>query len=198
MGQERGCGWFVFAAVALCGASPLSAEEAELEDLTPEVESWVVEENERIRSQTIGGMGVLLGWSVSNMAVGVVGRSRNEGRERYFHEMNAAWNAVNFGIGAAGMVGAIGDDPEGRSAGESLRRSHGREKLFLVNLGLNVAYMATGFGLTERGKRRDDERLEGYGASMMVQGGFLVAFDAVMYLIQRRSTRRIEDNLWSP
>ena len=196
MAHKRCCGWLVFGVVALCGASSLSAEEAKLAALSAEVEPWVVEENEAIRSQTVGGMGVLLGWSVSNMAVGTVGRSRNEGTRRYFHEMNAAWNAVNFGIGAAGMVGALRDEPGDRSAGESLRRSHNREKLFLVNLGLNVAYVATGFGLTERGKRRDDDRLEGYGASMMVQGGFLVAFDAAMYLIQRRSTRRIEGHMW--
>ena len=141
---------------------------------------------------TTPAMGVLLGWSALNMTTGAIGRARHDGRKGYYHEMNLAWNVVNAAIGAAGLLQArrqeAPSDPQ-----SALRSSHGREKLFLVNLGLNVAYVATGFALRERGQRLDDERLQGYGPSLMLQGAFLFGFDATLYVLQRRHTRTIDE-----
>ena len=69
------------------------------------------------------------------------------------------------------------------------------EKIFLVNVGLNVAYMAAGGMLWERGRRLGDERLEGYGPSLVLQGAFLVGFDTVMFWLQNRATRRFAEGL---
>lgn len=82
-----------------------------------------------------------------------------------------------------------------RDAGETMRASHDREKIFLVNVGLNAGYMAAGWALMERGERLDDDRLRGYGPSLVLQGAFLLAFDAAMFGIQRRATRRLEEEL---
>jgi hypothetical protein len=49
--------------------------------------------------------------------------------------------------------------------------------------------MATGLYLMERSKRatRNQDLLKGYGSSLILQGGFLFAFDIIMFLVQRES-----------
>ena len=74
--------------------------------------------------------------------------------------------------------------------GEQLYQKHLTfEKLYLINAGLDVVYMGVGLGLRtisfKNEKRKD--MLYGYGNSIILQGGFLFAFDAVMYLIQHHA-----------
>ena len=59
--------------------------------------------------------------------------------------------------------------------------------MFLINAGLDVAYMGTGFLLRHLSTRnyKRPELLLGYGNSVILQGGFLFLFDGVMYLIQK-------------
>jgi hypothetical protein len=65
------------------------------------------------------------------------------------------------------------------------------DKILLFNAGLDVGYMATGAWIWERGLRKGSERLEGYGKSLLVQGGFLLAFDLVLYLLHNPITHDI-------
>jgi len=51
----------------------------------------------------------------------------------------------------------------------------------LSNVALYLAYMAGGLNMKERGLRKSNERLIGFGKSVILQGAFLMAFDAVMY-----------------
>jgi len=69
------------------------------------------------------------------------------------------------------------------------------ERLYLINAGLDILYIGTGTYLTHLSKAREKNKdlLKGYGKSIMLQGGFLFIFDAVMYFIQHsRSTRFLE------
>jgi hypothetical protein len=52
-----------------------------------------------------------------------------------------------------------------------------------LNAGLDVAYVMTGFFLIEKGKNsaNNADRLKGFGYSLILQGGFLFAFDLIMY-----------------
>ncbi|MBN1834992.1 MAG: hypothetical protein JW820_04020, partial [Spirochaetales bacterium] len=54
-----------------------------------------------------------------------------------------------------------------------------------------------GLYLTELARRTPDhrERLEGYGWSLVLQGGFLLSFDLVAYLFQRRSRALVRQSL---
>ena len=49
-----------------------------------------------------------------------------------------------------------------------------------VNAALDLGYMAGGLYLKERGLRRENDRLVGFGKSVILQGAFLMAFDAIM------------------
>ena len=47
------------------------------------------------------GMLILGGWAIGNMVIGSALMGKREGEDRYFHQMNVAWNAVNLGIAAS-------------------------------------------------------------------------------------------------
>ena len=76
------------------------------------------------------------------------------------------------------------------------------EKILLFNAGLDVAYVMGGLYLNERGKNATDtqkrDQLRGFGKAVVLQGGFLLVFDTVMYLVHHQHLNRAEslfDNL---
>ncbi len=135
------------------------------------------------------GMQVLLGWSVLNMAGGTLGYYQASGKNRYFHQMNAAWNVVNAGI-AIGALSGMGNDsltalPAAYKEGLTM------EKVLLANAGLDVAYMAAGGYLIERGLRKDKKRFRGWGRSLILQGGFLLALDTVLFILNNNQNQQL-------
>ena len=135
------------------------------------------------------GMYVLGGWAVANIAGGAILRGQTTGTTRYSHEMNMFWNVVNLGLAGAGLYGAMSTDPAGFTAWESLQEQRTIEKLLLFNAALDIAYITGGAYMIERSRRvkNKPERIKGYGQSLMLQGGFLLLFDATLYLIHNRS-----------
>lgn len=138
---------------------------------------------ERITHQK-NAMLVLGGWAVGNIGIGLALRANAEGESRRFHEMNAIWNVVNLGIAGLSYYTAVGE-PAVADAVAAYGKDIAFQKILLFNTGLDFGYLLGGLYLTERGRREgaDAGRLMGYGKSVMVQGGFLLLFDAVNYLI---------------
>lgn len=97
--------------------------------------------------------------------------------------MNAGWNFVNLGIAGFALYGISQMDASALSYSESLGELQNLDKILLFNAGLDVGYMAAGAWLWERGIRKESQRLEGYGKSLILQGGFLFMFDLVLYMI---------------
>ena len=122
-------------------------------------------------------------WAVLNILSGSAGYLLSENDTKYFHQMNAGWNLVNLGIAGIALHGISQMDVSSLSYSESLTELQNLDKILLFNAGLDVGYMATGAWLWERGLRKNSQRLEGYGKSLVLQGGFLFAFDLVLYLI---------------
>ncbi len=135
------------------------------------------------------GMYILGGWAVANIAGGAILRGQTSGTTRYFHEMNVFWNIVNLGLAGAGLYGAYTSDPAALTAWESFQEQQTIEKILLFNAALDIAYMAGGAYMIERSRRveKKPERIKGYGQSLILQGGFLLIFDATLYLIHNRS-----------
>ena len=139
------------------------------------------------------GLMVTLGsYAVSNFAVSGAGYflSEDETVQR-FHQMNVMWNTVNLGLAVPGYIKAR------RNAGnytlEEMRAQQKKtEQVFLINTALDVGYMATGYYMrTDAENRGDSEALfRGYGNSLMLQGGFLFAFDLVAFGIHRAHFNR--------
>jgi hypothetical protein len=100
---------------------------------------------------------------------------------------------VNLSLAGFGLYGAFRADPAEFNASASVREHYNLQKLLLLNAGLDVAYMAGGLYLIERAKNSESnaDLLNGFGRSVIMQGGFLLLFDAVLYLIHQSNGRRL-------
>jgi hypothetical protein len=126
------------------------------------------------------GMLILGSWAVGNMIWGGIGASQTTGETKAFHQMNLYWNSVNLVIAGFGYWQATKETP-GTDFWATIEAQHGIEKVLLLNGALDLAYMAGGLYMKERGLRKDNPRLIGFGKSVILQGAFLLAFDGVMY-----------------
>lgn len=137
---------------------------------------------------------IILGvWAVGNMATGAVLRGNRVGEDRYFHDMNIAWNAVNLTIAGLGYYASMKADPASFDMASSIHEQYKIQKILLFNAGLDVGYMLGGVYLMERSKNTNNnpERLKGFGKSIVLQGGFLFAFDVVTYMVHTRGNGEI-------
>lgn len=157
------------------------------------INSFAQEEWQQIasNSQDINetGMQVLLGWSILNISSGTYGFFKTEGSRQYFHQMNGIWNLVNAGI-AIGALSGMQNETMG-SLQEAYKSGQNMEKILLANAGLDVGYIAAGGFLLERGKRKNAERFRGYGRSVMIQGGFLLALDVVLFALNQQQNQEL-------
>jgi hypothetical protein len=151
---------------------------------------------ERIHLNT-WGMFVLLGWAAANIGVGTVGNFTTEGPTRYLHQGNAAWNLVNLAIAGLSLCGLYGEDPAALTAAGTLEKAHDMEWILWLNSGLDVAYIAAGGFLWERGLRNSSERLRGYGQALIIQGAFLLAFDLVLVALNTHHNRELMPHLFA-
>lgn len=145
------------------------------------------------QSQLINKKGLLVlgGWSAANVIYGSIASSQTTGTTKYFHKMNALWNGITLGITSAGYFLSKKDTDLSNEA--TLKKQAGVEKLFLFNAGLDVAYIAGGLYLNERSKSsiKDNNKLKGYGESIVLQGSALLLFDAIMYAINNKHGKQL-------
>lgn len=143
------------------------------------------------------GMYILGSWAVANMVAGGYGWSQTTGQTRYFHQMNLFWNTVNLSIAGIALYSNLTTSFADLSAAQMLEKHTKTENLYLINAGLDVLYVGTGFLLkhlaTQKPKRHD--LLKGYGNSVILQGGFLFVFDLVMWKIQHNHRLNFIQNL---
>lgn len=144
------------------------------------------------------GLMLTLGsYAVSNFAISGAGyfRSEDESTKR-FHEMNVMWNTVNLGLAVPGYLKAR-KNAGNYSIDQMLAEQRKTEQIFLINTGLDVGYLAVGYYMRNDAENRGDQEalFRGYGNSLMLQGGFLFAFDLVAYGIHRSHFNRDFDRL---
>lgn len=126
------------------------------------------------------GMIILGSWAVGNMIWGGIGASNSTGQTKAFHQMNIYWNSVNLIIAGFGFWQANGEIANNDFFG-TMTSQQKIEKILLFNTALDVAYMAGGMYLKERGLRLNKDKFIGFGKSIILQGAFLFTFDALMY-----------------
>ncbi len=139
-------------------------------------------------------MYVLGGWAVGNIAVGAALIGQHKGSERHFHEMNIAWNVVNFGLATLGYFATIKEDPANQDLYSSIMAHQSIQKTFLFNAGLDVGYVLGGIYLMERSKNvtKNADRFKGWGKSIVLQGSFLFVFDLAAYLVQSSQNKKLK------
>ncbi len=127
------------------------------------------------------GFVVLGGWSAASIISGVIGQSASTGEAKYFHQMNIIWGSVNLLVALPGYIGAR-KSGTGPSLAASIKGQSATEKTFAFNAGLDLAYIAAGAWTIEKGNSRSNaDKYKGYGKSIVMQGAFLLLFDAVMF-----------------
>ncbi|MBK8262919.1 MAG: hypothetical protein IPK80_16475 [Nannocystis sp.] len=185
---------FPLVSAAAAPAEPAAAAPAEppaAESPAQVAEARDVAVDARRRRLQIGGMSVLLGWAGANILTGIAGNIATSADNplRYAHQMNWAWNTVNLTLGAVGLRSAL---REGPLRGSALPRSIVRtRRIFAINALADVGYMLGGYLTWELGKDHESARLRGYGASVILQGAFLMAFDLGMVAVHERNRRRL-------
>jgi hypothetical protein len=185
---------FAAAAALLLLCTAVQAGSQELSPARTDTDAGVSvteEQSLRLAAMQRRGMLVLGSWALLNIAGGAYGMSATEGKSYYFWQMNLLWNLVNLGIAGGGYAGALGP-AETADSFAVLAEYHSFSKILLLNAGLDAAYIMTGLFLRERAKSSDShaERLEGYGNALVLQGGFLLLFDAVLVILNEAAITR--------
>jgi hypothetical protein len=150
--------------------------------------------NERTGIYNKRGMLVLGGWAVANIGTNSILSINASGEDRYFYRFNIYWNVVNLGLAGIGYYNEMRRDPSYYSLTETIDRQKRIEKTFAFNSGLNVAYIAGGLYLMElsNNSERNADLYRGFGKGLMLQGGFLLVFDAAMHYAHSRNSRRLK------
>jgi hypothetical protein len=130
------------------------------------------------------GMLILGSWAVLNLLYGSIASFRTRGQSQAYHQMNAYWNVVNLGIAGFGFWQA--SQVAVLNFWEVLVAQQQIEKILLANSALDFAYIAFGLFLIEKGRRIEKSKWLGFGKSIVLQGAFLLFFDAILYGFQQQ------------
>jgi Family of unknown function (DUF6992) len=124
----------------------------------------------------------LLAWGGASVAGGaalaVVGAATGNRFLRAFGGQTAGWGAIDAGLAIGGwararrLLASPSADPS-RIAHEASRV----RRILAVNAGLDVLYIAGGLAVAA-GRGRHDAAARGHGLAAVVQGTFLLVFDA--------------------
>lgn len=149
----------------------------------------------RRASLTKRNMYLLGAWAGANILHGSISASNTTGTEHYFNQMNAYWNIANIAIAGMGLLSIRKQLAGPHTLERNMKEQHQLEKIIVFNGGLDLAYLATGFYLKERGNRLNKEQSVGYGNSLLLQGSFLLVFDIIQYVGHRRNGKLLENTL---
>ncbi len=141
------------------------------------------------------------GWAAANIATGFIIAGQTQGQTKYVWQMNAYWNLVNGGLAVMGYIRARQAMKHTYGFSENESEQISIEKLYALNLGLDLAYIATGFFLHEKGMNNSNikshDQLMGYGTSLIIQGGFLLVMDGIVLSLHHKNSVRLNKKLKS-
>tara|TARA_Y100001934_G_C12357273_1_gene778792 strand:+ start:2229 stop:2822 length:594 start_codon:yes stop_codon:yes gene_type:complete len=146
----------------------------------------IIEFNEERELKNQKGMLILGSWALVNIGISTSKLRSENPLTRSYHQMNLAWNSVNLGIAIYGFYQASTAN-YGLNLIESLEAQKHIQQILLINAGLDLIYIGSGFALNYWGNSGDKAlRNQGFGQAIMVNGAFLLAFDLLFYWIHRQ------------
>lgn len=138
-------------------------------------------------------------WAAVNIVSGFIIAGQTQGEAKYAWKMNAYWNLINGGLAVMGYLNARKAMARKYGLAENESAQQSIVKLYALNLGLDVAYIATGLFLREKGmntgNQKSRDQLMGYGTSILVQGGFLLLMDGVLLSLHQKNSDRLNKKL---
>lgn len=138
------------------------------------------------------GMTILGSWAVANVVGGVTGLAVSTDKEaKAFWGMNAIWGAVNTGFAVMGYWGANREKKMQYSCDQLVEKHEFYKNLFLLNAGLDVAYIGTGLVLNSYANDfNNPAMIHGFGKSIAMQGIALILFDGTMYTLHKKQDKK--------
>ena len=74
-----------------------------------------------------------------------------------------------------------------------LKHQNKIEKTYIINAGLDVVYMGAGLLMNKTSdNQKNPDKFEGYGNSILLQGGFLLVYDAINYAIHKKHGKQLK------
>ena len=131
-------------------------------------------------------------WASMNLVGSSIGWAVSEDQSnKAFHQMNVFWNAVNLGLSIPGYLKANKGKTK-LSLAKTIEEQHKTETIFLINAGIDLAYISSGILLRNRQEQNMDKKNQfiGFGNSIILQGGFLLVFDWIAFGMHRNHARR--------
>ncbi len=149
-------------------------------------------EKERIRISK-NSMLVLGGLSVANIVGSGIATNTSNREMRYFHQMNVMWGGINLAIAGLGYFGNAREKINNPTLAAVLKHQSRTEKTYLINTGLDVLYVGAGLWMNKSSdNQKNPDKFKGYGNSIMLQGGFLLLYDAINYAIHRKHGKLLD------
>lgn len=121
-------------------------------------------------------MNVLLGWSILSVDSGTAMIFSDRMLIRNFGWQNIAWGAIDAGIALWAKSSLEKKRVFGIDPVEEIQYFR---KVLLINTLLDIVYIGIGAALV----RSSNEKLNGHGYGVLIQGSFLFLFDGINYLI---------------
>lgn len=156
-----------------------------------EAENFVKDFDGRKNKLQHDGMVVLGSWASANIIGSAIGYGLStSNEEKEFYIMNGSWGLINLGLALPALL----TKPKPTASLYDLQRNQTKfEKIFLANAVLDVAYITGGFYLKEYASNqaapKDQERFNGFGNAIILQGAGLMAFDIAMTLLTTKNRR---------
>ena len=132
-------------------------------------------------------MQVLGSWAGLNLLGGLGYFALPQTAWGHFLAMNAYWNVVNLGLASWGLSRYHRNKQEVWNLDQTLAQSKKQSKIFWINAGLDLGYMAGGWALAHYG---NSPQTQGFGHAIIAQGAFLLVFDGLMAWSHRRQRKK--------
>lgn len=120
---------------------------------------------------------LLSSWSAANLVISPILSKNLYCSNKYFHEMNFNWNLLNAGIVGLGHFLVHKDSKKPWDINGLLAKKKKTQTSLLINMGLDVVYIIS--GLVIKNSKSNVSQNQGFGNSIMLQGGYLLLYDAI-------------------
>ena len=145
------------------------------------------------RNLNLNGMVVSGAWSLAHAGWSSYSLfQKNDLRSESFHQMNLSWSAINLVIFSLGARESYSKKNYPANLAEALKNHAKNRKIFKLNAFLDLVYIAGGASMILLSNSKNEEtnqRLQGFGSSILIQGTYLLGFDSFMYFKLKRRNR---------
>lgn len=148
------------------------------------------------RKINLNGMLVSGAWSLANAGWSTYSLfQENDLQTKSFHQMNVSWSAINLVVFGLGARKSYSKKNYPANLTEALKIHSKNRKIFKVNALLDIFYIASGAGMILFSNSKSEEtnqKLQGFGTSILIQGTYLLGFDSFMYFKLKKRNRLYE------